>query len=556
MRSISLIIVFIFIQCSNLFSQNTIENLKLIEKFEIYFESNKYQLASDAPSVLNRAEKLYNQNTKRKIRITAQTDGVGKDNSNYILSDKRANSVKYYFLEHGIPSDAIAITTMGKDFPVANNDKEDGRKINRRATIEVYEPTYETVYPSGSSGGNTENVIIEKQMELAKAKEVLVEKKSKVDKEKEELANKQMQLEKIKAELAEKQRLLDLEKEEITKKESNIERTNAEISEKQVVVKQAKEELVMAVEKTKEEIAMKQQLLEKAKMAINENSSETITSTKTEVKTKVTTPEPKVVTVEKTTSIDKPLAEAPKEKMVEKPVVVEKTKEIVAEKKIETPVVTEKPTPQPVDVSPAIRARITNIETGSGVKSTIYYFNDSGTEESIETDEAGYFEIPGKDGDNKALEVYSKGFFYQSVDSKVAKSNAVQSVRIKPLTIGSSYVISNLYFKPDMAVLVETSKPQLTKVLRFMKVNDGISIELGGHVNAPGIEPKKLPKSEFELSVNRAKFVHDYLLNNDVNSSNITFKGYGNTKMKNPTARAYSNEELENMRVEIKVLKL
>lgn len=265
MRSISLIIVFIFIQCSNLFSQNTIENLKLIEKFEIYFESNKYQLASDAPSVLNRAEKLYNQNTKRKIRITAQTDGVGKDNSNYILSDRRANSVKYYFLEHGIPSDAIAITTMGKDFPVANNDKEDGRKINRRATIEVYEPTYETVYPSGSSGGNTENVIIEKQMELAKAKEVLVEKKSKVDKEKEELANKQMQLEKIKAELAEKQRLLDLEKEEITKKESNIERTNAEISEKQVVVKQAKEELVMAVEKTKEEIAMKQQLLKKQK---------------------------------------------------------------------------------------------------------------------------------------------------------------------------------------------------------------------------------------------------------------------------------------------------
>lgn len=553
MRSISLIILFICVQFFTLYSQNTIENLKLIEKIEIYFESNKHQLGSDAPSILYKAEKLYNQNPKRKIRITAHTDGVGKDNSNYILSDKRANAVKYYFMEHGIPSDAIAITTMGKDFPIATNDKEDGRKFNRRATIEVYEPTYETVYSSTNTNGS-EQVIIEKQQELAKAKEVLVEKKSIVNKEKEELANKQMQLEKIKAELAEKQRLLDLEKDEILKKESNIEKTNAEINEKQVVIKQTKDELAIAVEKTKEEIAMKQQILEQAKMAINETNVDPTSSNKTTNKTKVITNEQKVV-VEKTTTVEKPVVENPVKKEIEKQVVIEKPKETVPTQKPET-VVVEKQMPKVVDISPAIRARITNIETGSGVKSTIYYTNDSGVEEFIETDEAGYFEIPGKDGENKSMEVYSKGFFYQSFDAKFAKSNSVQSIRIKPLTIGSSYVISNLYFKPDMAVLVEASKPQLTKVLRFMKVNDGIAIELGGHVNAPGIEPKKLPKSEFELSVNRAKFVHDYLLNNDVNSNHITYKGYGNSKMKNPTARAYSNEELENMRVEIKILKL
>jgi outer membrane protein OmpA-like peptidoglycan-associated protein len=80
-----------------------------------------------------------------KLRITAHTDGQGAQQSNYILADKRANAVKYFFISKGVPPDALVASTFGQDKPVADNDSEEGRKRNRRATVEIYEPAPENV---------------------------------------------------------------------------------------------------------------------------------------------------------------------------------------------------------------------------------------------------------------------------------------------------------------------------------------------------------------------------------------------------------------------------
>jgi outer membrane protein OmpA-like peptidoglycan-associated protein len=74
-------------------------------------------------------------------------------------------------------------------------------------------------------------------------------------------------------------------------------------------------------------------------------------------------------------------------------------------------------------------------------------------------------------------------------------------------------------------------------------------------VNAPGVDPKKLPKEEFDLSVTRAKVIYDFLVNNGINANTLSYKGYGNSRMKYPTPQNEAQEN-ENRRVEIKVLKL
>ena len=624
MRSISLVCIGVALQFTVLFAQNSLENLRLVDKFEIFFESTKHNLNVDAPPTLIKAENLYNDNPKRKIRITAHTDGVGNAALNSALADKRANSVKNFFLEHGVPSDAILISTFGKDRPIADNDSEEGRKLNRRAVVEVYEPgdgtvkyqeprvvekpvskktknnkTEQTISPD-----KTKEVIAEKQVVIARSKEAIadnqalinnekeaiasrqaaldkekasiLEKQAAVERGKEELARLQMQFEKMKGELAANQASVEKERLEIEKKQQLVEKAKADITKKQVEAEKAKAVLAGIVEKAKAEIAEKQALLENANVALSDNQSSTSTPTTMEEKpvtmpkqieeqpmpNKSRTEKPAMAdkskntaTVAKNTTPEKPKESTmdPKkvaEPVAEKPAMTEKVPDPV----VEQPAKTEK-VEAPVVLKPMIRARVTNLDLGTSIPAVGYYLNDSGVIDSVKTDESGYLEIPASEGDMKSMDFYTKGFLYQSVELKSTSDSKVQSVRLRPLYEGSSYTISNLYFEGDAATMLDTTKPQLIKILRFLRLNQGIKIELAGHVNAPGVDPKKLPKEEFDLSVTRAKVIFDFLVNNGINANTLSYKGYGNSRMKYPTPQNEAQEN-ENRRVEIKVLKL
>ena len=126
-------------------AQNVLDNLQLKEQIEIYFESSKFNLTDEASQQLQQAVSKYKENTALRLRITAHTDGQGTTQSNYILADKRANAVKYFMISKGVPPDALVASTFGQDKPKADNDSENGRKQNRRATVEIYEPAPEKI---------------------------------------------------------------------------------------------------------------------------------------------------------------------------------------------------------------------------------------------------------------------------------------------------------------------------------------------------------------------------------------------------------------------------
>jgi outer membrane protein OmpA-like peptidoglycan-associated protein len=140
---------FLLILCtvcaSPFYAQNVLDNLQLKEQVELYFESSKFNLTDEATKQLQQVVQKYKENTTLKLRITAHTDGQGTSQSNYILADKRANAVKYFMIAQGVPPDALVASTFGQDKPKADNDSEYGRKLNRRATIEIYEHALEKV---------------------------------------------------------------------------------------------------------------------------------------------------------------------------------------------------------------------------------------------------------------------------------------------------------------------------------------------------------------------------------------------------------------------------
>jgi NitT/TauT family transport system substrate-binding protein len=72
------------------------------------------------------------------LRIEGNTDTKGSAKLNKSLSEKRAESVKKYLMEHfSLPAERFQAVGHGSENPVAANDTEAGRQQNRRTDIKV-----------------------------------------------------------------------------------------------------------------------------------------------------------------------------------------------------------------------------------------------------------------------------------------------------------------------------------------------------------------------------------------------------------------------------------
>lgn len=76
------------------------------------------------------------KNPQTKITITGHTDNTGSTQYNLALSEKRAESVKNHLVNNfNIDQQRLTTQGIGSAKPVADNDTEEGRKNNRRVTI-------------------------------------------------------------------------------------------------------------------------------------------------------------------------------------------------------------------------------------------------------------------------------------------------------------------------------------------------------------------------------------------------------------------------------------
>lgn len=72
-----------------------------------------------------------------QVEIRGHTDFIGSDEYNVALSDARARAVKKYLVERGVQDYRISTRGMGKSQPIAPNDTELGRRLNRRTEVVI-----------------------------------------------------------------------------------------------------------------------------------------------------------------------------------------------------------------------------------------------------------------------------------------------------------------------------------------------------------------------------------------------------------------------------------
>lgn len=103
----------------------------------IFFETGKWDLLPESFNELDELVKILSDNPNMVIEINGHTDNVGNDESNLALSQKRAAAVVTYLLGKGIVNTRLDSAGFGETQPVAPNDTEEGRALNRRVEFVI-----------------------------------------------------------------------------------------------------------------------------------------------------------------------------------------------------------------------------------------------------------------------------------------------------------------------------------------------------------------------------------------------------------------------------------
>jgi peptidoglycan-associated lipoprotein len=83
------------------------------------------------------AEKLKNDNRNVYLEIQGHTDARGSVSVNERLGEERAEAVRRFMNQHGVPLNRMATISYGKQDPVADNKTRAGRAQNRRVVMVV-----------------------------------------------------------------------------------------------------------------------------------------------------------------------------------------------------------------------------------------------------------------------------------------------------------------------------------------------------------------------------------------------------------------------------------
>ena len=107
------------------------------DKIILYFESNEQEinLTAEQRNYLNSLKLYLAENPTAKAEVTGHTDSAGKDAWNMRLSRKRSEFVRDFMIKQGIPKRQIRNEGIGPDEPIASNETEEGKALNRRVEI-------------------------------------------------------------------------------------------------------------------------------------------------------------------------------------------------------------------------------------------------------------------------------------------------------------------------------------------------------------------------------------------------------------------------------------
>jgi outer membrane protein OmpA-like peptidoglycan-associated protein len=201
-----------------------------------------------------------------------------------------------------------------------------------------------------------------------------------------------------------------------------------------------------------------------------------------------------------------------------------------------------------------VTGTVYNAKTNKPIESKITY------KDLLSDTEKGIAFSSANDGTYKIIlqsgEVYSflaeKTAFISTSDNLDTR-NQTEYLEIKrdlyltPIEVGQTIRLNNVFFDVDKHDLKDESFAELNRVVKLLKDNPDMNIEVSGNTDATGNEAKNLT-----LSQNRADAVKSYLVSQGIESKRI--KSVGNGQSKPVADNATEDGRKLNRRVEFTIL--
>ena len=104
----------------------------------IYFDFDQATIKPESRPALEAAAAMLTENPSINVEIQGHTDSKGSDSYNLSLSDRRAASVVAYLVQNlGIDPSRLTSKGYGEGMPIATNDTDAGRALNRRVEFNI-----------------------------------------------------------------------------------------------------------------------------------------------------------------------------------------------------------------------------------------------------------------------------------------------------------------------------------------------------------------------------------------------------------------------------------
>ncbi len=113
------------------------EVLAVTFKSDVLFDVDSSALKPGGYDELQRVAGVLNNYPQTRMQIAGHTDSTGSEQYNLQLSQRRADAVKSQLVSYGVAPSRITTIGYGESKPIAGNNTEAGRQLNRRVAITI-----------------------------------------------------------------------------------------------------------------------------------------------------------------------------------------------------------------------------------------------------------------------------------------------------------------------------------------------------------------------------------------------------------------------------------
>jgi len=162
----------------------------------------------------------------------------------------------------------------------------------------------------------------------------------------------------------------------------------------------------------------------------------------------------------------------------------------------------------------------------------------------------GYYSITLREGEPYEIDVRGPRYYafrHLSIDLDTDRQMKRLTVGLTPLTRKVPIRLNNINFELNSADLIQSSYPELDRVVRLLSDNPDIYVELSAHTCDIGSD-----RFNDLLSLKRARSVVNYLTINGISYKRMVARGYGEKQALVPNIS--EENRMLNRRVELKIL--